>query len=54
MAADIIIIEVIRQLMTFAFTMAQTNGVSEEELEQIRKDSYAEVLKRNPHDLPDV
>ena len=54
MVAEAIVIEVLRQLMTVAFTFAKTNGLSEEEIEKLRKESYAEVLKRNPLDLPDV
>jgi hypothetical protein len=51
---DAVIIEVIRQLMTLAFSIAETNNLSEEEIENLRKASYEEVKKRNPQDLPIV
>jgi hypothetical protein len=51
---EAVIIEVIRQLMTLAFSIAQTNGISDEELENLRKASYEEVKKRDPRNLPNV
>ena len=54
MAAEVLVLEVVRQLLTAAFTYAETNGVTEEELKTIRKASYEEVKKRKASDLPDV
>ena len=51
---EALVIEVIRQLLTLAFSYAQTNGITDEELENLRKASYEEVKKRDPHALPDV
>ena len=49
-----IAIEVIRQLITLAYSVAATNGVSDEELEEVRKASYEEVKSRDPNALPHV
>jgi hypothetical protein len=51
---EAVVIEVIRQLITLAYSIAQTNNLSEEELENLRKASYEEVKKRDPNNLPEV
>ena len=51
---EALLIELAKQALTIGFTMAKMSGKSAEEIVQMAKETWAEVEKRNPADLPDV
>jgi len=49
-----LVVELVRVMLSSAFTLSQMNGIDEETLNKLFEEEYLKVLDRNPADLKDV